>query len=161
MFTFSHVTSIGISKEEYEKRLANEESNLVKTETKFYREIATEITVPVSADELSALAAKAQGTTDTDEKVKLGDKTFVMPKIVKDYIVGLKLSVNQTVQAAERDGGTEWKAILDKIVNLDLMKVREVGSDQHTAMKLLVSGKAKDGKAFVEKWLQENPQSDE
>lgn len=146
MFTFSHITSIGLSSEEYTKRLAAGEKNLVKGENKWYREVATEVTVPVTLEELQTLVPSS------NEKIKLGEKSFDVPDVVKHYIVGLKLAVNQKVQAAERDGGVEWKSILTKIISSTPQ------TDPLFAKALMaLTGKAASGKAFAEKWMEENP----
>jgi hypothetical protein len=74
MFTFSHVTSIGISEDEYNRRLAAGETNLTKGENKFYREIATEVTVPETLDGVSLVkASPAQ-----PKKIKCGEKTLTV-----------------------------------------------------------------------------------
>src|SRR5438045_8079 len=101
MFTFNHVTSIGIDEAEYARRLAAGETNLVKGENKFYREIATEVTVPTSYVEF--IKYLDDGKESTDE-IKLGDEKFTVPVAIKHFLVGLKLSINQEVQAANRDG---------------------------------------------------------
>jgi hypothetical protein len=46
MFTFSHVTSIGISEDEYNRRLAAGETNLAKGEISGIEKSATDLTVP-------------------------------------------------------------------------------------------------------------------
>lgn len=150
MFTFSHITSIGLSQEEYAKRLAAGEKNLVKGENKWYREVATELTIALTIDELSDLENDAPNV-----EIKLGEKKFQVPPCIKDYIVGAKLRVNQMVQARERDGGIEWKSILAKVI-------RETKDETERAAALnALIGKASAGKAFAEKWLSENGEAAE
>lgn len=101
MFTFSHVTSIGISQDEYNRRLALGETNLVKGEAKWYREISTDVNVPETVAEFASLV---KDNNVLSEKIKCGEKTLTVSEAIKHYIVGLKLAVNQKVQAANRDG---------------------------------------------------------
>jgi hypothetical protein len=151
MFTFSHITSIGISKEEYDRRLAAGETGLAKGENKFYREIPTDVTVPENIDDFIAMLEDERN--DTSEKMKLGERKIDVSPSLKNYIVGLKLAVNQRVQAANRDGKQDY----DPTIKLALAKAT-VQSPEWLAAIAALTGKASDKKVFVEKWLEANPQ---
>jgi len=152
MFTFSHITSIGVSKEEYDRRVAAGEKNLVKGENKFYREVATQVTAPSSREEFAAMVLADK----SEETIKCGDEKCKVNESLKHYLVGLKLAVNQKVQAAERDGGVEWREVLMKIVKSNPQAISDVTSIEFKALSLL-NGKAASAKIFVEKFLEENP----
>lgn len=145
MFTFSHVTSIGLSEEQYQKALAAGEKNLVKGENKWYREVATEVTVPLTVEELLEI----DGPSD---KIKLGDVSHEVPYVVKHYIVGLKLAVNQKVQATNRDGVTDYKAICESVI------VREGMNASGKAALTALATTAKNAKAFAEQWMKDHPE---
>lgn len=149
MFTFNHVTSIGISEEEYSRRLAAGETGLVKSETKFYREIETSVTVPVSVDDACEYIRSDKATDD----VKLGDKKFTLPQSVKDLIVGIKLAVNQKVQAANRDGNGGPSNL--EIVQSVLRSAEQGSNDFLSAAGALVSQRTV--KAFATRWMAEHP----
>ncbi len=150
MFTFSHITSIGIDQAEYDRRLAAGEKNLVKGETKFYREIATDVEVPENPAEFAELAMADVALTDS---IKCGERKLSVSEAMKHYIVGLKLAVNQKVQAANRDGN-------DGPSNGDIVAAVIKASQPGSAIFNAACGalaSAKTIKAFAERWMAEHP----